>query len=455
MSTIGRTIAAARESAGYTLAELSTRTCIRRPVLTGIEDDDFRACGGDFYARGHIRALCRELGIDPAELIELYDREHAKERTVPAFTDRPVTGRGDDSADDRGADAPERTREGAGSGAQRAGTARSEDSEPLPTVPAPRTAHSASGAPQGGASAAPRGGGSGGSGERTGEGSRRLGRRRRGGRSAAGAAGAGAGAVPRGRHSGSGGAEQGRGNGADAEGAETAAAAEGAVPEPRRKRKPSLLSATLAAARRSWPLVVVVAIAGAAVGAALGSWPDGGSGQTAGGLVQREERPADAVPAPEPSPQQQSRQPQRPPEAQRLQDAQKPRNSRQAREGLQSRGGQSPRGTREAGDGGDRSAGYGTGMSSVTTSERKAEEVRLTVSALDRVWLRVTDAQGDNLYTGVLDKDDVRGWTDPDELRLHVGKASAVRITVNDEHIGRPDSSARIGRFTFSATDLH
>ncbi|MDT0302178.1 helix-turn-helix domain-containing protein [Streptomonospora wellingtoniae] len=453
MSTIGRTIAAARESVGYTLAELSTRTCIRRPVLTGIESDDFRLCGGDFYARGHIRALCRELGIDPAELLELYDREHAQERTVPAFTDSPVTGRGDGSADARGADAPEPGRERAGSGAQRTDSARSEHSESRPSVPAPRAARGASTASQGGASAAPRGGGSGRAGERTDE-ARRSGRRRRGAQSpAAGAAGSGA--APRGRHSGS-------GQEADTEGAQAGAAAQ-SVPEPRRDRKPSLLSATLAAARRSWPLVVIVAIAGAAVGAALGSWPDLGSGQSAGGLVQREDRPADAVPAPAPSLPGQSRPPQRPEEAQRSQGvqeaqrsqgAQESRQSPEPQESLKSQSAQASRGGQRTGGGADRSADYGTGMRSVTTGERKAEEVRLTVSALDRVWLRVTDAQGDNLYTGVLDKDDVRGWTDPDELRLHVGKASAVRITVNEEHIGRPDSSARIGRFTFSAADL-
>ncbi|WP_461002116.1 helix-turn-helix domain-containing protein, partial [Streptomonospora sediminis] len=107
MTTIGRTIAAAREGAGYTLADLSARTCIRRPVLSAIEADDFRACGGDFYARGHIRTICRELGIDPAEQIERFDREHAHERTVPAFTGRPVTGGPDPHPPEGGAPAAE------------------------------------------------------------------------------------------------------------------------------------------------------------------------------------------------------------------------------------------------------------------------------------------------------------------------------------------------------------
>lgn len=77
MATIGQTLAAARIAAGYTVADLSTRTHIRERVLRGIEEEDFVPCGGDFYARGHIRGLCRALGLDPEPLVEEYGREHA------------------------------------------------------------------------------------------------------------------------------------------------------------------------------------------------------------------------------------------------------------------------------------------------------------------------------------------------------------------------------------------
>ncbi|MFD0776760.1 helix-turn-helix domain-containing protein, partial [Streptomonospora algeriensis] len=139
MTTIGRTIAAARENAGYSLADLSARTCIRRPVLAGIEDDDFRACGGDFYARGHIRAVCRELGIDPAELLECYDREYAQNRAVPAFTDKPITGRAEEADGDA---------DGHGGSDSRAG-AHSEAAESVQEVPSARTEDSESAAPAG------------------------------------------------------------------------------------------------------------------------------------------------------------------------------------------------------------------------------------------------------------------------------------------------------------------
>src|SRR5699024_11083766 len=69
-------------AAGYTVADLSTRTHVRERVLRGIEEEDFIPCGGDFYARGHIRGLCRALGLDPEPLVEEYDREHAISATT-------------------------------------------------------------------------------------------------------------------------------------------------------------------------------------------------------------------------------------------------------------------------------------------------------------------------------------------------------------------------------------
>ncbi|MCY9782637.1 helix-turn-helix domain-containing protein [Nocardiopsis sp. EMB25] len=82
MATIGQTLAAARVAAGLTVADLSTRTRIREQVLRGIEREDFLPCGGDFYARGHIRGICRALGLDPAPLLDEFDREHARPGTA-------------------------------------------------------------------------------------------------------------------------------------------------------------------------------------------------------------------------------------------------------------------------------------------------------------------------------------------------------------------------------------
>ena len=74
---IGLRIRAARKLLGTSVERLSERTRIRPHVLEAIEVDDFEACGGDFYARGHLRNLARELGLDSGELLALYDEHYA------------------------------------------------------------------------------------------------------------------------------------------------------------------------------------------------------------------------------------------------------------------------------------------------------------------------------------------------------------------------------------------
>jgi Helix-turn-helix domain len=73
---IGGALAGARTEAGLTVTEVSERTRIRATIILGIEHDDYTACGGDYYARGHIRAIARVVGTDPVPLIEEYDAVH-------------------------------------------------------------------------------------------------------------------------------------------------------------------------------------------------------------------------------------------------------------------------------------------------------------------------------------------------------------------------------------------
>jgi cytoskeletal protein RodZ len=71
--SIGGTLAKARRDAGLSVAEVSQRTRIRETIIRGIEDDDYSACGGDFYARGHLRSIARAVGADPDPLVKEYD----------------------------------------------------------------------------------------------------------------------------------------------------------------------------------------------------------------------------------------------------------------------------------------------------------------------------------------------------------------------------------------------
>jgi len=73
---IGETLAQARHQAGLTRAQVSKQTRIRETIIRNIEADDFSDCGGDFYARGHIRAIAKAVGTDPEPLIEDYDIDH-------------------------------------------------------------------------------------------------------------------------------------------------------------------------------------------------------------------------------------------------------------------------------------------------------------------------------------------------------------------------------------------
>ena len=77
--TLGRTIRDAREAARMSIAALSEATSIRIGLLTEMEANNFKHCGGDTYARGHLRNIAVLIGIEPQILIDLYNDQHAAE----------------------------------------------------------------------------------------------------------------------------------------------------------------------------------------------------------------------------------------------------------------------------------------------------------------------------------------------------------------------------------------
>lgn len=74
--SIGDTLAEARRQAGLTTTQVSQQTRIRESIVRAIEQGDFSPCGGDFYARGHIRSIAEAVGVDPVPLVREYDEEH-------------------------------------------------------------------------------------------------------------------------------------------------------------------------------------------------------------------------------------------------------------------------------------------------------------------------------------------------------------------------------------------
>ena len=82
--SIGATLAAARRRVGLTVSEVSHSTRVTEPIIRGIEHDDYAACGGDFYARGHIRAIARAVGEDPLPLIDEFDSTWRSAKEITA-----------------------------------------------------------------------------------------------------------------------------------------------------------------------------------------------------------------------------------------------------------------------------------------------------------------------------------------------------------------------------------
>jgi cytoskeletal protein RodZ len=82
--SIGDTLAEARRQSGLTTTQVSQRTCIRETIIRGIERGDYSACGGDFYARGHIRSIAGAVGADPEPLIREYDATQGAPQAITA-----------------------------------------------------------------------------------------------------------------------------------------------------------------------------------------------------------------------------------------------------------------------------------------------------------------------------------------------------------------------------------
>jgi cytoskeletal protein RodZ len=90
--SIGDALAEGRRQAGLTITQVSQRTCIRETIIRGIERGDFSGCGGDFYARGHIRSIASAVGVDPEPLIDEYDRTMGAPQAISAAdVFQPVT----------------------------------------------------------------------------------------------------------------------------------------------------------------------------------------------------------------------------------------------------------------------------------------------------------------------------------------------------------------------------
>jgi len=90
--SLGSDLTDARVEAGLTLQQVADATRIRRTVIERIEANDFTLCGGDVYARGHVRTIARVVGADPDALVAEFERLHVPHPPTAAEVFESETG---------------------------------------------------------------------------------------------------------------------------------------------------------------------------------------------------------------------------------------------------------------------------------------------------------------------------------------------------------------------------
>ena len=79
--------------------------------------------------------------------------------------------------------------------------------------------------------------------------------------------------------------------------------------------------------------------------------------------------------------------------------------------------------------------------------------VTVQVRANGRSWLQVTTASGKELFQGVLQAGQVKTFTDKQRVKLVVGNAGAIGLTVNGTEVGAPGRSGQVVRVQFGPQD--
>ena len=79
--------------------------------------------------------------------------------------------------------------------------------------------------------------------------------------------------------------------------------------------------------------------------------------------------------------------------------------------------------------------------------------VTVQVRANGRSWLQATTASGKELFQGVLQAGQVKTFTDKQRVKLVVGNAGALGLTVNGTDVGAPGRSGQVVRVQFGPQD--
>ena len=75
--SLGALITKSRTAARLSIEDLSTMTNIPGSLLREMENDNFKKCGGETYARGHLRNIAAKLELDERIFLDLFEIEVA------------------------------------------------------------------------------------------------------------------------------------------------------------------------------------------------------------------------------------------------------------------------------------------------------------------------------------------------------------------------------------------
>ena len=73
--SLGALIAKSRTDARLSIEDLAKVTNIPVTLLRDMENDNFKKCGGETYARGHLRNIATKVGVDERIFLDLFETE--------------------------------------------------------------------------------------------------------------------------------------------------------------------------------------------------------------------------------------------------------------------------------------------------------------------------------------------------------------------------------------------
>ena len=73
--SLGALIAKSRTDARLSIEDLAKLTNIPATLLRDMENDNFKKCGGETYARGHLRNMAAKLGVEERIFLDLFETE--------------------------------------------------------------------------------------------------------------------------------------------------------------------------------------------------------------------------------------------------------------------------------------------------------------------------------------------------------------------------------------------